>query len=304
MATRTSTIINPTNAANAIRDWAQFVEDTLVTTGGWVVTSDTGQTLPSALVTPGSINTKAGYRIYRMDDSLQSTYPVFIRFDFGCAGSVSYPGIWLTIGTGSNGTGTITGKLFDGAAATNPQVSAGAATSPLTNTCYGSAANNRVSIALFVAPSTNNYTLVLTIERTKDSSGADTGDGLLMTYMDIETTGFLGYLSYSRYVRYVAGQQPTLENGLSYILPRQNPSETFGSGDVGAGVLIHFKGTAQQPGTNVMITNASDVSAEGSFSLTLYGASRTYQNIRILARKAIVAGNAADGNTRINIRYD
>ena len=35
---------------------AQFIEDTLVTTGGWVVTADTGQTLPSALVAPAAIN--------------------------------------------------------------------------------------------------------------------------------------------------------------------------------------------------------------------------------------------------------
>ena len=303
MATRTSNTINPTNASNNIANWAAFVEDTLVTTGGWVVTSDTGQTAPASLTTPGAGNTKAGYRIYRMADSLQSTYPVFLRIDYGSAAAATTPGMWLTIGTGSNGSGTITGILLNGGAVSTPTVNQASATTPLTNNCYGSASTNRFSIALFVQ-SNGSFALFFSLERTKDSSGADTGDGLLLAYTDPVTGSNAGSLQYSRYILMTPGQQPSAELGLSYILTRQNPSETFGGGDVGVGIVIPYKGVAQQPGANVVINNNSDVSAEGSFSLTLYGATRTYQNIRFVPTKATVSGSLQDSNARVNMRYD
>lgn len=303
MATRSSSLLNPTNATNAIRDWAAFVEDTLVTTGGWVVTSDTGQTAPASLATPGGANTKAGYRIYRMADTLQSTNPVFLRIDYGSSASANTPAMWLTIGTGSNGSGTITGLLFNGGATAGPTVTQSSNTTPLANNSYGSASTNRFSIALFVQTNTA-YGIFLSLERTKDSSGADTGVGLLLAYTDPVNGSNGGSLQYTRYISMTVGQQPTAELGLSYILTRQNPSEVFGGGDIGVGIVLFFKGVSQQPGTNLTINNSSDVSAEGSFSLTLYGSTRTYQNLRFTPLKATVGGSVVDTNARINMRYD
>lgn len=304
MATRTSTAFYPSNTTNAIRDWAQFVEDTLVTTGGWVVTSDTGQTLPSALVTPGATNTKAGYRIYRMADTLQSTSPVFIRIDFGSSPSgAATPGIWIIIGTGSNGSGTITGQVFNTGAA-NALCYCGGTSTTLGNLCFGSATTSRVTLAMFVY-SSNTYVWAFGIERSKDASGADTGAGLLFSYTD-SVVG-TGVLNASNYLILAGGSQPSKEGGMNYIITSKNPSETFAPGDIGAGVVMHFKGLVQQPGMNFMITNANDVADGGSFSLSMYGATRTYQNLRSLIIYKSMAGNStgvSDTNVRGNIRYD
>lgn len=300
MATRFQSGVVSDNATDAnMRVWVQFIEDTLVATGGWVVTSDTGQTLPSAIVHPTVANTKQGYRIYRMADSLQATFPVFMRIDFGSSANVASPAFWVTIGTGSNGSGTITGILWNGGASATPNV---ANTQTTTNqNCYGSASTGRASIALFISSAASDTALVFTIERTKDASGVDTGDGLLLVYNQVSSS-----LNVSRYIIYAGGAQPTAETGLSYILTQRNPSETFAPGDLGVGILIHFKGVAQQPGTNVMIVNSSDVGAEGSFSLTLYGATRTYQHLngRMTVTKAVAGSTAADLSARVCIRFD
>jgi hypothetical protein len=302
MATRFSSALLADNSTDAnFRAWAQFIEDTLVTTGGWVVTSDTGQTAPASLAHPTTGNTKQGYRIYRMNDSLQSTYPVFMRIDFGSYTGVNTPAFWVTIGTGSSGTGTITGILWNGGALTNAPVAGGNSVSA--NNSYGSAATGRASMGLFVTAS-GTFGMMFTIERTKSSAGADTGDGLLLVYSDAAVSA--GNMNTSRYIIYAVGGQPTAEAGLSYILTRMNPTETFTPGDVGVGVIIHFKGVAQQPGMNVVITNSNDVAAEGSFSISIYGASRIYQNLNAGPKpyKALAGAGTLDNNARVNIRYD
>lgn len=300
MATRTSSSLLPDNSTDAhFRAWAGFIEDTLVTTGGWVVTGDTGQTAPASLAHPTIANTKQGYRVYRMADTLQGTSPVFMRIDFGSTATINNPGFWVTIGTGSDGAGTITGIVWNGGASATPNVGNSSNTTSLTNNSYGSADTNRASLALFVQ-SNANYHLVFCIERTKDATGADTGVGLLIGYVPPA----LATLSRSRYIVLAGGSQPTEETGLSYILTQKNPSETFGS-DIGCGIVIPFKGVAQQPGTNVMIVNSNDVSTEGQFTLTLYSSSRTYQQLNALVPvKALSGSNANDSNSRCGIRYD
>jgi hypothetical protein len=300
MATRTSSTLLPDNSTDAhFQAWAQFIEDTLVTTGGWVHSTETGETAPGSLVHPTTANTKKGFRVYKMNDSLQGTNPVYMRIDYGSSGAANTPGIWLTIGTGSDGAGTITGIVWNGGSSSTPKIASSSNTTSLTNNSYGSADTNRVTIGLFTQNNAN-YPLIFGIERTKDATGADTGTGLLLVYLAATATT----VNTSRMVLLAGGSQPTAETGLSYVLTRQNPSETFGA-DIGCGIVIHFKGVAQQPGANWMVVNSSDVSAEGQFTLTLYGASRTYQHLNATnPTKALAGSSASDTNARVGMRYD
>jgi hypothetical protein len=303
MATRVSSSLLPTNVTDAaFRANIQFIEDTLVTTGGWFNTADTGQTAIGSFVHPTLQNTKMGYRVYRMNDSLQATAPIFMRLDFGATNQgVNVFGFWPTIGTGSDGAGNITGKMWDGGASVQPPVGPTSSGGAIANNSYGSAAPGRVALGMFVQ-GTPNFILVFCIERTKNSLGADTGDGLLVLYCD--GINISNSLDRSRYLNWAPGPQPAVELGLSYVLTVNNPSQSFG-GDIGAGVISHFRGVAQQPGINMLVVNAADVGAEGSFSLTLYGSTHTYQHLNSFpARKAFVGAFNADSNTRVCMRFD
>jgi hypothetical protein len=78
---------------------------------GLVQTADTGQINWATVTRPGT-NTDGGYSVWEFDDSLQGSAPVFIRFDFGTGSNASRPSIKITVGTGSNGSGTITGTAL------------------------------------------------------------------------------------------------------------------------------------------------------------------------------------------------
>lgn len=300
MATRSSSTLLADNTVQAnFRAWAQFVEDTLVTTGGWVVTSDTGQTLPSALTVPGAANAKRGYRIYRMADALQATSPFYMRVDYGSGGATGNPGLWLTIGTGSDGSGNITGILWNGGAVTAANVSTQSTSTTQVNNSYGSASTNRVTLGMFIQAATT-LPLVLSIERSKDASGADTGDGFLLCY-----SAAAARLERSRYIIAAGGAQPTEELGLGYLLTAQNPTQSFGA-NVGVGMVTHFKGIAQQPGMNLGVVGNNDVASETTFTMSIYGSNHTYLQLGSQIFPAVSVGGSStqDSIKRLVMRYD
>jgi hypothetical protein len=77
---------------------------------GMVQTADTGQIDWVTVLRPG-VSTDAGYEIWRMNDTLQATAPIFVKFIYGTGSQSGYPRINMQVGTGSNGTGTLTGLL-------------------------------------------------------------------------------------------------------------------------------------------------------------------------------------------------
>jgi hypothetical protein len=115
MTTSTFTCGYSVADATATQNWVTALH-TALTTVGLVQTSDTGQVTPSAIAAPTTANVAVGYTVYRFNDAAQSTYPLFLKVEFGSQGHATaasgYPGVWLTVGTGSNGSGTITGTLF------------------------------------------------------------------------------------------------------------------------------------------------------------------------------------------------
>ena len=110
------------NSDEAFREWLNEFSDSLDAIG-LVQTSDTGQINLATVTRPGS-NTLAGYQIRRFDDSLQATAPIFIRFDFGTGGSATSPEIQVSVGTGTNGAGTLTQTGIAGTMTTAREISA------------------------------------------------------------------------------------------------------------------------------------------------------------------------------------
>lgn len=306
MATRFSNTLQMTNSTDALfRAWVQFVEDTLVTTGGWVNTADTGQMTISTAAHPTLTQTKVGYRVYRMADTLQATKPIYMRIDYGSGTAANTPAMWPTIGTGTDGAGNVTGTIFapvgPGGGSTAPVVANTNGTNA--SSSYGSADTNRLQLLMFVRGGANDF-LLFSVERSKDSSGNDTGDGLLITWQTGSGAG--SGIDRSAYVLAVAGTQPAVENGCQVVLSNNDPS-TF-SGDVGIGLVLHVKSVVQQPGLGVCAANSNDFVANAQPSFSIYGASHTFQlGSSSSSQIQIPTGNGAAtarSQTRIGIRYE
>lgn len=75
---------------------------------GLTQTADTGQINWASVTRPGT-NTEGGFEMWRFNDTAHSTTPIFIRFGYGTGPSTTTPRLQITVGSGSNGSGTITG---------------------------------------------------------------------------------------------------------------------------------------------------------------------------------------------------
>jgi hypothetical protein len=92
---------------------------------GWNAVTQTGEIDPLTVTVPSS-NTYAGFKMYSTNDGVGTQF--FMRIDYGRSSNNSHHKTKITIGTGNNGSGTLTGnvshayELIEAAAApTNPQ---------------------------------------------------------------------------------------------------------------------------------------------------------------------------------------
>jgi hypothetical protein len=155
---------------------ALAIHNALKATGGLVQTSDTGQTDFTA-------NTRAsgGYTVYRFNDPDQTSYPLYLRIDWTPA-ATSRPGFSFTLGTGSNGSGTITGVTR-----TSYQISGGGSgTSAGLCDNYVSVGDGYLYVVLGVIAGAagNQVACMLSIERSTGEDGtihADEGIAVFAT---------------------------------------------------------------------------------------------------------------------------
>lgn len=285
-----------TNASNGQRQWCQHVFDTIVTNGGWVQTADTGQVTISGMTTPGATNTKNGYIVVRTNDSLHSTRPIFIRIDFGSGSAANNPGMWFTIGTGSDGAGTITGKRFDGGAIAAPQMTATASASVSNN--YGAGADGAwFTLGMgIIGGGAGTAALAMSFERAKDASGAEDGDGMIWVYGATSAT-----INRVQYLFWAAVTQPTQETGVPTLVSGLNPT-SFG-GDIGVGLVFAMTGYARPAGLGMTIWKTADLAIEGSAVVSIYGSNHTYKQ-----QGSMTITSAQNGATitegRCAIRYE
>jgi hypothetical protein len=108
MATRFwSTPISHANDAG-FQTWATELYDEVIA-AGMVQTPDTGQLATPVVASLPATNTAAGYWMLRMNDSQQGSLPLFVKMEPGTASTAGRPSLWVTVGTGTDGAGNLTG---------------------------------------------------------------------------------------------------------------------------------------------------------------------------------------------------
>lgn len=159
------------------RTWGSAVSAAVVASG-LTVTSDTGQINWTTVTRPTTASAKAGYEIYRFNDSLQSTAPIFLRIDYGSAASTTgaNQNLWLTVGTGSDGAGNITGVYFVTLSLCQAGTTGSSNATMSVRAAYSTTAG-AAFVDAGVAPSAGVCTGSFVIQRTCDATGAPTGQG-------------------------------------------------------------------------------------------------------------------------------
>jgi len=172
-----SSIIDQIDTDAKFRAWV-LACITALTDVGLVQTADTGQIDPATVSAPPSSGSKQGYAIFRFNDALQATLPIFIRLDFGTvfkSGTDTRPTLWVTVGTSTNGSGTLGGQ-------TAPEFRSGHNAATANGEVVGlraAATEDGAGVILYHGPNaaSANKTFCVMVERWRDKDGTQNADG-------------------------------------------------------------------------------------------------------------------------------
>ena len=217
----TSTVLDQTSDAG-FRTWVAEVITQLVSVCGVTQTTDTGQINTSTVTRAGTTNTAAGYVILKFNDTLQATVPVFIKLEFGSGSTATTsPQMWITIGAGSNGSGTLTGITTTRVAVGNGQLAASAVVSYTSRFVYNSTygylgmAWKQNSDATSGA---NGFKAGFVVFRSNDTSGNPNSDGVCVITNSSTATG-QNNTQCMQCIGFAAGAAypPTVANGTQFL---------------------------------------------------------------------------------------
>jgi hypothetical protein len=157
------------------RTWGTGIAAQL-TACGLTQTSNTGQINWTTVTKPSANGTLQGYEIWRFADTLQSTAPFFIRLDYGSGSFADTPSLFVQVGTGTNGAGTLTGVTSQPSLIYSSHSKSAGVT--LNSYCCGSTATGRIMLMNNVDPADWWCWQGFCIERARDGSGVTSGDGV------------------------------------------------------------------------------------------------------------------------------
>ncbi len=171
-ANQASLVMTSTMTDAEFRLMSSFIAD-IMQSGGLTKTADTGQINLVTANYPGSVNTYAGYEIRQFTDALQATAPIYFKIEYGRGNGANHYALQITFGTGTNGTGTITGQFVGGGAAQQVRLAEGANTY---SNCIVSAGTCRFGVAIQTATAVNAF---LIFERTMTAAKVYTNQGVM-----------------------------------------------------------------------------------------------------------------------------
>lgn len=152
---------------------------------GLVQTSDTGQFDLTSGVRAASANSYFGFLMFRFNDALQASAPVYLKVIlYNLPNTIGCWAVNIYIGTATDGAGAMTNVTTQGI--TNYPWSMTTGNAPVH---YMSGDGSRLTIA---SPNANRSTMdfaYLTIERTKDTTGKDTGEGVVAFWGGYSSAG-------------------------------------------------------------------------------------------------------------------
>lgn len=172
----TSLFVSPIDSDTDVnfRAWGSQLSAQLAAVG-LTQTADTGQVNWSTVTVAYSSSVAAGYEIWRFNDGLQGSAPIFLKLEYG-ASSAQQARLWLTVGTSSDGAGNITGSVQYQRTAINSPTASTNGTPYTTYLCYNATLGFLgLSFKSNLTVSYGGFSLA--IFRSNDTTGAPTALG-------------------------------------------------------------------------------------------------------------------------------
>lgn len=166
----------------------------------------TGDINWSTVLAPTAFNQYRGFEIYALNDSLQTTHPVFMKIEYGASSqSTSSYGLRVTLSKAVDAAG-VQSNIFFGP---TEILQSGNNVTPVT--CYATNGANS-GLGIMIAPNTSTNVGMLLIERSRDELGAITGDALYVAYKPSQTASWT-----NRFYDYAMGTYNQVAGGVGCI---------------------------------------------------------------------------------------
>lgn len=263
----------------AFRTWVQAVIDGIVAVG-LVQTADTGQIDTATVLAPVAGSTEKGYAVFAFDDSLQATYPVYIKIGFGSASLAGTIAMTIQAGSATDGAGTLTGTvgqrlgILGGLGANTPQVQ------------YFAGATNRMALAVRVGAATASG-IFLFAERLKNADGTDSSDGVVYGTNPSSsgitwTTNFYGGLQVLEWGKAVPnawiGIWPGVPLGAG-ATANAIPTTSSSGGNIYVMPIIPVGWKAWNPIESIQVYYNADIATNTTFNVDIYGTTRNMRSM-------------------------
>lgn len=229
-----------------------------------------GSTLPPAT------GSNVVYEMWKMGDTLQATFPVFCKFEYGTSASGNWgPLVAITVGTGSNGAGTInsgstTGRILpiNGSAGDSDSLSVFAS--------YFSGDTNRMLGFLWPYGIQGSNTAMrgfFSIERSHNTSGADTGDYVTLLVLQGPATQAAPGIAQ---ITVNSTTATTTESKLQALMKIGTTTGDFGPSTI-ISPIYPVPGTVGNPMINLLCGKSVDWLDLSLLSFTMYNTAHTYR---------------------------
>jgi len=255
-----------TTITNVITTNAQFRTWGLLYAAKWasmglVQTADAGQIDWVAVATPGVGNTSAGFEVWRFNDALQATAPIYMKIEYGSGAAAADGSLWFTLGSGY--AGGLTGII-----SLRKQVQCTATAGVIAH--YWSGDTNRLMVSPLGAAA--NTSMFISIERTVDATGVVTGEGALLIRMGASTWEQVGWNQATG--PYTATWETSIGSMGAQVAP-------FGITGLQVAIypIYHNKGVFCNPGYGAFLYENASIGARATISFNVYGAAHTYFTI-------------------------
>lgn len=286
MSYAATTSVTPTNSSDAnFRAWGSAVSAKLASMG-LVQTGDTGQINWATVLAPVALNTVQGYEIWRFADTLQATAPVYFKLEYGSGAATNDPSFWFQIGSGSTGAGALTGVANIRTRFTFT------ATATAINV-YWSGDTHRCVFAFKGSSLATSF--IMSLERTIDTSGVTTGEGVLIT--------FFGSSVWSQQAwNTTTGPYTAYEVTLGALGPANAPFGVSGT-QLAIYPIFHNKGVFLPFGLNLFAYVDATIAAGITLTFSAYSVNHTYMPIGATAISSTLQRLSLSSSS-VMIRYE
>lgn len=278
--------LKPSNTDGNFNVWGKAISDFL-TAAGCLKNGDAGQVDWSIQHTP-SRYTDEFYEMREFVDPLQADVSTFFRIDYTTGFYDYQPGLRIAVGFDTDDQGNLldpyNNNTFASAiAAGEPSTADGNELRP----CVLSAAPNRFALAMFLE---EREAFFISLERSKDSSGADTAEGLYFSVYS-HTSADYAYTWFIPHNR----ERPPKTTEPSFLIP--NLKHATGSGQKGLAVPFYppyyfDHGFVKNAGTTHVAYLYNDIPEHTEATLQLYGSDR---NFYFLPYTSYISQNSTNG---------